>query len=87
MAERADTTTSATERASRPAFRDRDQSFCDALVPILNYGFKSFKLFGKHHFWVSDTQTAARVSVTACICCVDAPYSGFNQPTNKPGLS
>ena len=27
------------------------QSFCDALVPVLNYGFKSFKLFGKHHFW------------------------------------
>jgi hypothetical protein len=27
------------------------QSFCDALVPILNYGFKSFKLFGKHHVW------------------------------------
>ena len=26
-------------------------SFCDALVPVLNYGFKSFKLFGKHHFW------------------------------------
>ena len=21
------------------------------LIPILNYGFKSFKLFGKHHFW------------------------------------
>eukprot|EP01043_Picozoa_sp_COSAG02_P009111 COSAG02_NODE_304_length_25204_cov_11.025095_17_plen_1285_part_00 len=27
------------------------QNFCDALVPVLNYGFKSFKLFGKHHFW------------------------------------
>ena len=27
------------------------QSFCDALLPVLNYGFKSFKLFGKHHFW------------------------------------
>ena len=25
--------------------------FCDALVPILHYGFKSFKLFGKYHFW------------------------------------
>ena len=27
------------------------QAFCDMLIPILNYGFKSFKLFGKHHFW------------------------------------
>eukprot|EP01043_Picozoa_sp_COSAG02_P010080 COSAG02_NODE_349_length_24073_cov_102.816092_6_plen_1343_part_00 len=27
------------------------QNFCDAVVPVLNYGFKSFKLFGKHHFW------------------------------------
>ena len=27
------------------------QSLCDALVPVLNYGFKSFKLFGKHHFY------------------------------------
>ena len=27
------------------------QAFCDVLIPILNYGFKSFKLFGKHHFW------------------------------------
>jgi myosin-6 len=25
--------------------------FCEALVPVLNYGFKSIKLFGKHHFW------------------------------------
>eukprot|EP01048_Picozoa_sp_COSAG05_P001424 COSAG05_NODE_48_length_24425_cov_90.438543_15_plen_231_part_00 len=25
--------------------------FCEALIPVLNYGFKSFKLFGKHHFW------------------------------------
>ena len=25
--------------------------FCDALVPILHYGFKSNKLFGKYHFW------------------------------------
>jgi hypothetical protein len=24
---------------------------CEALVPLLTYGFKSFKLFGEHHFW------------------------------------
>ena len=24
---------------------------CEALVPVLNYGFKTFKLIGKHHFW------------------------------------
>ena len=27
------------------------QDFCDKLLPCLNYGFKSFKLFGKHHAW------------------------------------